>query len=257
MLALPAESDIAREIGGNIDPDAIHAAREAVLLEVARAGLELFSRLADSAPGGAYSPDAADAGQRALAGVALAYASIADAAPARAKAAFDAADNMTMLSQALQVLGHHFPDAPETRAAFDAFKARFADNPLALDKWVSIQATAPGEAACDRVESLLGDADFDRTNPNRMRALLGAFSAGNPTGFNRADGAGYRLLARAVTTIDKRNPQLAARLLTAMRSWRSLERERQEQARLALASIRQDGQLSSDVSDIVDRMLAS
>ena len=90
-----------------------------------------------------------------------------------------------------------------------------------------------------------------------MRALVGAFTAGNPTGFNAADGGGYRLLAREVVDIDKRNPQLAARLLTAMRSWRSLEAERQEQARLALVSIRSAGNLSADVSDIVDRMLAA
>ncbi|MBC7279872.1 aminopeptidase N [Hoeflea sp.] len=256
-LALPAESDIAREIGSNIDPDAIHAAREAVLSEVARTGLDVFAKLADSAPKGDYSPGAEDAGRRALAGSAMSYASIAEGSPARAKAAFDAADNMTVLSQSLQVLAQNFPSARETAEALDAFKARFSDDPLALDKWYSIQATAPGAATCARVEELLESADFDRTNPNRVRALVGAFSSGNPTGFNAADGAGYRLLAREVIDIDKRNPQLAARLLTAMRSWRSLEAGRQEEARLALVSIREGGHLSPDVSDIVDRMLAS
>jgi aminopeptidase N len=125
-----------------------------------------------------------------------------------------------------------------------------------LDKWYSIQAMAPGAETCNRVEELLASPDFDRTNPNRMRSLIGAFSAGNPTGFNRADGAGYRLLARQVVEIDGRNPQLAARLLTAMRSWRSLEPGRQEKAREALLSVRDAGNLSADVSDIVDRMLA-
>ena len=256
-LALPAESDIAREIGSNIDPDAIHAAREAVVSEVARAGLDVFTRLADSAPKGDYSPDAADAGKRALAGAAMSFASIAEGQPARAKAAFDAANNMTVLTQALQVLVQNFTDSAETAAALEVFKTRFSGDPLALDKWYSIQAMAPGAATCARIEELLESADFDRTNPNRMRALIGSFSAGNPTGFNAADGTGYRLLAREVIDIDKRNPQLAARLLTAMRSWRSLEAGRQEHARLALVSIREAGNLSPDVSDIVDRMLAN
>jgi len=256
-LALPAESDIAREIGSNIDPDAIHAAREATLMEVARTGLDVFAKLADSAPKGDYSPGAEDAGKRALAGAAMNYAAIAEGVPDRAKAAFDAADNMTVLSQALQVLTQNFPAARETADALAAFKARFSGDPLALDKWYAIQATSPGAATCARVEELLAGADFDRTNPNRVRSLVGAFSSGNPTGFNAADGAGYRLLAREVIDIDKRNPQLAARLLTAMRSWRSLETGRQEKARLALVSIREAGNLSPDVSDIVDRMLAS
>ena len=256
-LALPAESDIAREIGSNIDPDAIHTAREAVQLEVARAGLDVFAKLADSAPKGDYSPDAVDAGKRALAGAAMSYASLAEGAPTRAKAAFDAADNMTVLSQSLQVLTQNFPTATETLEALETFKTRFSADPLALDKWFSIQATAPGSATCARIEQLLDSTLFDRTNPNRVRALIGAFSAGNPTGFNAADGAGYRLLAREVIDIDKRNPQLAARLLTAMRSWSSLEAGRREQARLALVSIRESGNLSPDVNDIVDRMLAA
>jgi aminopeptidase N len=256
-LALPAESDIAREIGSNIDPDAIHTAREAVLAEVARAGQDVFTTLAASAPKGAYSPEAAAAGQRALAGISMSYASIAEAAADRAKAAFDTADNMSVLAQALQVLAHQFPGADETRDALESFKSCYVENPLVLDKWYSIQAMAPGSSTCDRVEELLASPDFDHTNPNRMRSLVGAFAAGNPTGFNRADGAGYRLLARQVVEIDGRNPQLAARLLTAMRSWRSLEPGRQEQAREALLSIRDAGKLSADVSDIVERMLAA
>ncbi|WP_422373338.1 aminopeptidase N [Hoeflea sp.] len=255
-LTLPAESDIAREIGTNIDPDAIHAAREAMLAEVGRAGRDVFAALASSAPEGPYSADAAAAGQRALAAVALSYSAIAEGSPERPKAAFDAADNMTVQSQTLQILAHQFPDAAETAAALETFKARYENNPLVLDKWYSVQAMVPGANTCERIEELLASPGFDRNNPNRMRALIGAFSAGNPTGFNRADGAGYRLLAREVIEIDKRNPQLAARLLTAMRSWRSLEPGRQDQARLALVSIRDAGNLSADVSDIVDRMLA-
>ncbi|SOE17441.1 alanyl aminopeptidase [Hoeflea halophila] len=255
-LALPAESDIAREIGSNIDPDAIHTAREAVLSEIATAGLAVFSKLADRAPTGPYSPAAEDAGLRALAGTALAYASIAEAEPVRAKAAFDASNNMTAMTQALQILVHQFPGSDEAEAALAAFKSRFAGDALALDKWYAIQAMAPGAGTSARVEALLESPDFDRKNPNRMRALIGSFSAGNPTGFNAPDGAGYRLLAREVIDIDKRNPQLAARLLTAMRSWRSFEPRRQKLARQALVSIREAGKLSPDVGDIIERMLA-
>ncbi|PWW02244.1 alanyl aminopeptidase [Hoeflea marina] len=255
-LTLPAESDIAREIGSNIEPDSIRAAREAVIADVARAGRELFSTLANQAPGGPYSPDAGSAGLRALAGIALSYASIAEASPARAAAVFAAADNMTVMAQALQVLAHHFPGTGAATDALAAFEARFADNPLVIDKWFAIQAMAPGAATLDRVRELMTSRHFDRMNPNRVRALIGSFSAGNPTGFNRADGAGFRLLADEVTAIDKRNPQLAARLLTAMRSWRSLEPVRQEEARLALVAILGAAQLSTDVSDIVQRTLA-
>ncbi len=255
-LSLPAESDIAREIGSNIDPDSIRSARETVLAEVARAGRDVFGRLAEKMPEVPYSPDALSAGARALSGVALSYVCLAEGSPQRAKTVFDGADNMTVMTQALQVLAHQFPEAEETTEALATFESRFEDNPLVMDKWFAIQAMAPGAATLDRVKALMDSPHFDRQNPNRMRALIGSFTSGNPTGFNRADGAGFRLLCEEVLAIDQRNPQLAARLLTAMRSWRALEPGRQEQARLALVAVSGVAELSTDVRDIVERTLA-
>ena len=96
---------------------------------------------------------------------------------------------------------------------------------------------------------------FSLSNPNRVRSLIGGFSA-NQTQFNRADGAGYDLLAEVVTTLDPTNPQIAARLLSALRSWRSLEPGRQSKAEAALAGIAAKTQLSADVRDIVTRCLS-
>jgi aminopeptidase N len=169
--------------------------------------------------------------------------------------AFAEADNMTELSHALLVLCHRFPDAAETAGALAQFETRFAENPLVLDKWFMIQATIPGAATLARVEALTQSPHFAAGNPNRLRALIGSFAMANPTGFNRADGAGYRFLAERIVEIDGRNPQVAARILTSMRSWRSLEAARADHARSALVSIDQASPLSTDVRDLVDRML--
>jgi aminopeptidase N len=93
-------------------------------------------------------------------------------------------------------------------------------------------------------------------NPNRVRALIGTLANASQTGFHRADGEGYRFLADTVVDIDRRNPQLAARLATAFRSWRSLEPIRQAKARAALLSVAQASDLSADLGDIVQRTLA-
>ncbi|MDE1993092.1 MAG: aminopeptidase N [Rhizobiaceae bacterium] len=255
-LALPSEADIARELGGNNDPDAIHAGREAILAKVAEAGKDIFAALYDSMQTpGPFSPDAASAGRRALRNAALGYLSQSDNAPARAKAAYDAANNMTDLSAALTILAHRFPDTAEAKAALDHFRSRFADNALVTDKWLAIQAAIPGAATLERIQALMALPLFKRTNPNRVRALVGTFVFANPTGFGRADGAGYRFLAQEILDIDPRNPQLAARILTSMRSWRSLEPNRADQAHSALMTIERAGSLSTDVRDIVDRIL--
>ncbi|WP_064711087.1 aminopeptidase N [Rhizobium bangladeshense] len=255
-LALPSEADIARELGSNNDPEAIHAGRQAILRQIADAGKDVFASLyAATTSSGGFSPDAKSAGLRALRNSALTYLSHAEQTPVRAKAAFDAANNMTDLSHALTILAHYFPESAPTSEALAAFRDRFAENALVIDKWFSIQAGIPGAKALERVRTLMENSLFKRTNPNRMRALVGTFAFANPTGFGRADGEGYRFLADEILEIDERNPQLAARILTSMRSWRSLEPTRADHARAALMKIEQAPNLSTDVRDIVERTL--
>ncbi|NTJ41738.1 aminopeptidase N [Agrobacterium larrymoorei] len=255
-LALPSEGDVAREIGSDNDPDAIHKARTAVMRAIATSGLETFKALfAGFEDKGAYSPDAESAGRRSLRNIAMSYLSYAEETPERAAKAFVDASNMTDLAHALSVLTQRFPQAPEATQALATFEARFSDNALVMDKWFALQAAIPGEGALDRIKSLMASKHFSATNPNRVRSLIGTFAFGNPTGFNREDGQSYAFLAEQIIGIDKRNPQLAARILTSMRSWRSLESVRADHARAALTTIERSSALSTDVRDIVERML--
>ncbi len=256
VLALPSESDIAREVGNNIDPDAILAGRNTLMTQIARKGLDQFRKLLeDLSDSGPFSPDAASAGRRALKNAALTYLSFGEPQPDRAVAAWQAADNMTDRAHALTLLAHRFADSEETRAALSAFEQRFGQNALVMDKWFAIQATIPGPGTLDRVKALMDSPHFNRGNPNRIRSLIGAFALSNPTGFNRADGGGYAFLADQILDIDKRNPQVAARILTSMRSWRALEPLRVGKAKASLEKIEAGSGLSTDVRDIVERML--
>ncbi len=255
-LTLPSEADIARELGSNNDPDAIHAGRTAVISAIAEAGEKSFVHLFETMkPEGAYAPDAESAGKRALRNIALSYLTYSEGSPARAAEAFASSDNMTDLAQALTLLAHRFPSSSEATSALASFLTRFDGNPLVIDKWFSIQATIPGADALSRVKSLMENPRFISTNPNRVRSLIGTYAFSNPTGFNRADGEGYRFLAEQILAIDAKNPQLAARILTSMRSWRSLEPQRADHARAALTTIERAANLSTDVRDIVERML--
>ena len=98
-------------------------------------------------------------------------------------------------------------------------------------------------------------ADFSITRPNRVRALIGTFAGMNQTGFNTASGAGYDLVAEVVMALDERNPQVAARMVAAFRSYQLMDRIRQDKAREALGAIRQKPDLSSDTLEMVSRML--
>ena len=76
------------------------------------------------------------------------------------------------------------------------------------------------------------------------------------TGFNRADGAGFEFIADCVERLNANNPQVAARLLTSFRSWRMLEASRAQKAEASLKRIAKIDNISPDVADIVNRMLA-
>ena len=110
----------------------------------------------------------------------------------------------------------------------------YTADPLVLDKWLALNAVAPEPGVVDRVRAILADPSFPKNNPNRLRALVGNFGLGNPSQFARADGTGFRFVTEFVADVDKRNPQVAARVLTAFRIWRSFEPVRKAAAEAAL-----------------------
>ncbi len=255
-LTLPGEADIARDIGKNIDPDAILASRNALVGAIAEANAATFATVyAGLDWNGEFSPDAASAGRRALRNTLLDYLAVLPDGVETADRHFNAASNMTDRVAALSVLAHRHAGSPQAVKALAAFEAKYRGDPLVLDKWFQIQATAPGAETLDAVRSLAAHPGFSMHNPNRVRALIGTFASANQTGFNRPDGAGYAYFAEIVLMIERNNPQLAARLATALRSWRSLEPGRQAKAREALLRIAGAPDLSADVRDIVERTL--
>jgi len=258
VIALPSEADIAREIASNVDPDAVLAARQALRRTITASLSEPLATIYEhlSSPEEPYSPDADAAGRRALKNACLdLLTGTGDAvAVARAKRQYKRADNMTDRMAALQALA--LCDCAERTAALDDFYGRYAGDPLIVDKWLSLQAAIPEAATLDRVKALTAHPAFSMANPNRVRALIGAFAMSNQTQSNRADGKGYDFIVETVLAIDPKNPQLAARLLSALKSWRVLEPTRRALAQAALRRVAGASSLSRDVHDIVERALA-
>jgi aminopeptidase N len=257
MLTLPSEADIAREIGHDVDPDAVFASRStlraAVGAHLAAALLDHYGGLSETGP---YRPDAASAGRRALRNTCLdlMVATRRPDAILLASGQYREADNMTDRMAALAALS--LWDVPERTAALEDFYRRYAHDRLIIDKWLALQAAIPEPATLDRVKALTAHPAFSFANPNRVRALIHAFALANQKEFNRADGAGYDLVVDMVLALDAKNPQLAARLLSAFKSWRALEPGRRALAEAALRRVATTPSLSADVSDIVQRALA-
>jgi aminopeptidase N len=256
-LSLPSEVDIARELGRDIDPDAVFGARLALRAAIAQAlRTTLEETYRHMAGGGSYSPDAASAGRRSLKNICLDLLAADGNAEGidRAAQQYRTAGNMTDRIAALATLSLH--KVPQRAQAIEDFYQRYAEDPLIIDKWFALQAGIPEAGTLERVRLLTTHAAFSLSNPNRVRSLIGAFAQGNLTQFNRADGRGYEFVVEKVLALDEKNPQVAARLLSAFKNWRSLESGRRAKAEAALRRVAAASNLSPDVNDIVLRALA-
>ncbi len=210
---------------------------------------------AENAGSGEYRIDGESIGRRALKNACLGYlARIGDeAAITLAEGQFNTAGNMSDSMAALASLASQPIEARERALA--AFYARWRDEPLVVDKWLGIQATASLPDTLERVRALTEHEAFTLKNPNKVRALIGAFASANPACFHAIDGASYAFLADYVLKLDALNPQVAARLTGPFTQWRKYEPKRQALMQAQLQRLLAAPGLSKDVFEVVSKSL--
>lgn len=254
MLVLPGEAELA-QLMHPADPEALHGARTALIRAVAgHHAAKLAALYEELSTERTFSPDAASAGRRALRNVLLRYLTAADdaAAAERAHQHYQRASNMTDMMAGLTALCR-MASSLRPRALAD-FRNRFATNPLVLDKWLTVQAQSPRPQAAADVRLLMQDSAFDLKNPNRVRALVGAFSA-NHLRFHDASGTGYELIGEVVRQLDPINPQVAARMAGAFETWRRYDSTRQQRMRGELQKILGLEGISSNLFEVTGKLL--
>ncbi len=258
-LTLPGESTLA-ELLEQVDPDALHAARNALRRHLAEE-LEgefsgLYAGLAAKAP---YAPTSEQAGQRALRNIYLSYLLELDTDATRqlAYAQFRQADNMTDQFAALAALANvNAPVCPQREQALAEFYDKWKDEALVVDKWLVAQSASRRPDTLATVKALTEHPAFDAGNPNKIYALIRSFGA-NLVRFNAADGSGYAFIADRILMLHDKNPQVASRLARCFDRWRKFDAGRQTHARAALERIRDHDGLSRDVLEVVTRVLAA
>ena len=255
-LALPSESSLADRME-IIAVEAIHEVRETVKTTLAHRLEDALAHVhRANLPRGPYRFEAEDAGRRSLKNLCLAYLMQLDdpAVRSNCRHQLETADNMTDALAALAC----FADActPDRDDRLEWFEKRWRDDPLVLDKWFSLQATSRLPDTLDRVRKLTRHTGFDIQNPNRVRAVIGAFCHANQRRFHDASGEGYRFLSEHVLAIDAFNPQSAARLLSAASRWRRLDADRGALLRGELERILAASGLSKDCYEVAKKFLA-
>jgi aminopeptidase N len=260
MLSLPGEAYLT-EISEVADVDAIHAAREFARQQLANslsdALWKRYQTNRELSKQTAYVAESEHFARRALQNIALSYLMLTQKPEVLAAAIeqFDAADNMTERLTALAVLVNS-PFEDEKAKALEVFAENFKDNALVMDQWFSVQAGSTLPGGLERVKALMQHPAFTMKNPNKVRALIGAFAGQNLINFHAADGSGYRFLADLVIELNGFNPQIASRQLAPLTRWRKYDDKRQALMKGELERIRASGQLSPDVFEVVSKSLA-
>ncbi|WP_296988297.1 aminopeptidase N [Thalassospira sp. UBA1131] len=256
-LVLPGEAFLSEQ-RKPANPEAIYQVRTALRKRIGQALSDDFANTYhQNASNAAFTPDAASAGQRALRATALAYlvASGADVFADVAVAQYGTADNMTDQMAALSVLNNL--DHPGRETALADFEERFANDAVVLDKWFSLQAMSSRDDTLARVKDLMSHPAFTMRNPNKVRALIGAFAMGNPRHFHAKDGSGYAFYADRLIELDDINPQVAARLCAPLGKWAKYDADRADKMKAELNRILAKPEISRDLYEIASKSVAS
>jgi aminopeptidase N len=256
MLTLPSETDLATLIGQDVDPGLIHEARDRMRGVIGKALMpELLTLWDKTEDGGPYRPDTAGTARRSLRYAVLQAIAGGDAKKGAELAMVQFARPPSMTDEIGAISTLVLLDMPARDEALDQFYSRHKDDHLLVDKWFALQASVPLHSTAERVRRLMRHPEFKLTTPNRVRGLVGTFAMGNPNGFHAPDGEGYRVLADTITALDALNPQVAARIATAFRSWATLEKSRRGMAQAELERILAKPGLSRDSFEIISKSL--
>ncbi|WP_298557560.1 aminopeptidase N [uncultured Aliiroseovarius sp.] len=253
-LGLPGQDDLAQTLydaGVTPDPMKIYRAKQTLWQAMAEHLQDLLPRLmAEMEVTEPFQPNAEQAGKRAL-GLGLMNLLNRLDGGAAAQALYDRADNMTLRLGALGLL----LQAQKGDAALADFRAQFEADELVMDKWFAMQVThsAP-EDTVDVVAKLTEDSAFNWKNPNRFRAVFGAFIM-NPAGFHNASGAGYKLFADWLIKLDPVNPQITARMSSGFETWRRYDADRQAMMKAQIERVLATDGLSRDSQEMLGRIL--
>ncbi len=256
-LQLPAEMTLAQEMD-TVDPDALFSARQHVKKELAKRNKERFLAIYhDYQEKGAYTITPEAMGRRSLKNIALNYLMALDPLPEEIhKLCFDHYSQATNMTDAIAALGNLVNiDGTMREDALEDFYRKWRNDPLVLDKWFSLQALSILENTLDKVVQLTANSSFSISNPNKVRALVGVFCSGNHVRFHNKNGSGYRFLADRIEELNAINPQIAARLLSPLISWRRYDGERQKLMQQELKRILEIEDLSSGVYEIVTKSI--
>ncbi|KAJ8643267.1 hypothetical protein MRB53_005015, partial [Persea americana] len=256
VIILPGEGEI-MDMMKVADPDAVHAVRSFIRKELAlQLKNDFLSTVKNNSSSEEYLFNHHNMARRALKNLALAYLALLEEPEITELALheYNTATNMTDQFAAVAAIAQK-PSKVRDDILSDFYK-KWEHDFLVVNKWFALQAMSDIPGNVENVKNLLKHPAFDMCNPNKVYALIGGF-CGSPVNFHAKDGSGYKFLGEIVLQLDKMNPQVASRMVSAFSRWRRYDETRQALAKAQLEMIMSANGLSENVFEIASKSLAS
>ncbi|QCD85053.1 aminopeptidase N [Vigna unguiculata] len=246
-ITLPGEGEI-MDMMKVADPDAVHAVRTFIRNQLAsELRLEFFNTVVNNRSTETYvfnhpnlaRPYLGCLGEQEFTELALHE--------------YKSATNMTEQFAALAAIAQK-PGKTRDDVLAD-FYGKWKHDFLVVNKWFALQSTSDIPGNVENVRKLLNHPAFDLRNPNKVYSLIGGF-CGSPVNFHAKDGSGYEFLGELVLQLDKLNPQVASRMVSAFSRWKRYDESRQNFAKAQLEKIVSSNGLSENVFEIASKSLA-
>lgn len=259
-LQLPAYNIITQDLK-TIDPDAVEAASKFMRERLAKNFQREFSRIyADTMQpiDEKYDVVPAQVGRRSLHNLALGFVSQLAAPQALSwpQLQYARATNMTERLAALSIIAKK---APETTAAqaLDSFYNRYKSINNVVDKWLQLSAGIPSGDVLGRVRGLMQHEAYDKTNPNKVRSLIGGFISGNPAAFHNKDGSGYKFLADVIIEMNDINPSTATGLARRFTQFNRYDESRQKLMIAEMERLMAAPKMNTGLKEVIGKALES
>ncbi|WNC70049.1 aminopeptidase N [Thalassotalea nanhaiensis] len=244
QLVLPSFDEMAAAID-EVNPGALVRAISILKRFIAEQLQSKFIATYQSLCTNEFAKDGAAIGNRALKNVCLDYLALLDGANELVLNQFNQANNMTDQLAAIKTAALN--DLICFEDVMVEFARQWQGNTLVMDKWFSINAMHNNENVVQRITGLLTHPEFSIDNPNRARALIGAFAFYNSHYFHNKDASGYKFLFEQLTKLNAINPQVASRLITPLIQFKSFDNNHQQLMKVELEKLSQLDNLSRDL----------
>lgn len=255
LLLLPPSENFVAQYARPVDPKKVFMAHDGLLKLIGQKYHAEFDLIHKRLTDRCEQNQELNSGERALRDIALLYLCANDEVPALNRALKQERESRDLTTELGAITAMNRTHLPARMTGLNEFRDKWKNEPLVINKWLTLRAISPNPRALEEVQELMTDSVFDKNNPNKIYALVLAFAKFNSLGFHREDGKGYQFIAGQTIEIDKRNPQVASRLVSAFNQWKTFQPEIAQKMKTELERIAKEPSLSTNVREIVERAL--